>query len=108
MHNGSLAGFPEVKPDLLMAVDASLYPHIEASTDTETLFFLALTFGLTDDPHRGGSRGRSSRAAEAQRLRPPRAVADRGVERARRRQRRLARGGALHVLGHLGRRPAEE
>jgi predicted glutamine amidotransferase len=46
MHNGSLAGFPEVKPDLLMAVDASLYPHIEASTDTETLFFL----GLTDDP----------------------------------------------------------
>ena len=33
-----------------MAVDASLYPEIEGSTDTETLFFLALTFGLTDDP----------------------------------------------------------
>ena len=49
MHNGSLAGFPEVKRDLLMAVDPSLYPHIEGSTDTETLFFLALT-GLTDDP----------------------------------------------------------
>ena len=50
MHNGSLAGFQEVKRDLLMAVDPSLYPEIEGSTDTETLFFLALTFGLTDDP----------------------------------------------------------
>src|SRR3954449_4327367 len=50
MHNGSLAGFREVKHDLLSAVDASLYPDIEGSTDTEALFFLALTFGLTDDP----------------------------------------------------------
>jgi predicted glutamine amidotransferase len=50
MHNGSLAGFPQVRRDLLMAVDESLYPQIEGSTDTEALFFLALTFGLTDDP----------------------------------------------------------
>ena len=50
MHNGSLAGFDKVKRDLLMAVDQSLYPEIEGSTDTETLFFLALTFGLADDP----------------------------------------------------------
>jgi predicted glutamine amidotransferase len=50
MHNGSLAGFHDVKHDLQMAVDASLYPEIEGSTDTETLFFLALTFGLADDP----------------------------------------------------------
>ena len=50
MHNGSLADFRTVKRDLQMAVDASLYPQIEGSTDTETLFFLALTFGLTDDP----------------------------------------------------------
>jgi predicted glutamine amidotransferase len=50
MHNGSLAGFDKVKRDLLMAVDESLYPEIEGSTDTETLFFLALTFGLADDP----------------------------------------------------------
>jgi predicted glutamine amidotransferase len=50
MHNGSLAGFQEVKHDLMMQVDASLYPGIEGSTDTETLFFLALTFGLADDP----------------------------------------------------------
>jgi glutamine amidotransferase len=50
MHNGSLARFQEVKHDLQMAVDPSLFPEIEGSTDTETLFFLALTFGLADDP----------------------------------------------------------
>ena len=50
MHNGLIRGFPEVKRDLLMAVDPSLYPDIEGSTDSEALFFLALTFGLTDDP----------------------------------------------------------
>jgi glutamine amidotransferase len=50
MHNGSLAGFAEVRRDLLMAVDPSLYPGLQGSTDTEALFFLALTFGLTDDP----------------------------------------------------------
>ena len=50
MHNGSLAGFAEVKRDLAMAVDPTLYPMIQGTTDTETLFFLALTFGLTEDP----------------------------------------------------------
>jgi glutamine amidotransferase len=50
MHNGLLRGFREIKRDLLMAVDPSLYPDIEGSTDSETLFFLALTFGLTNDP----------------------------------------------------------
>ena len=33
-----------------MAVDPSLYPAIKGSTDSEALFFLALTFGLIDDP----------------------------------------------------------
>jgi predicted glutamine amidotransferase len=50
MHNGSLAGFAEVKRELAMAVDPTLYPMIQGTTDTETLFFLALTFGLTEDP----------------------------------------------------------
>jgi predicted glutamine amidotransferase len=50
MHNGSLAGFQEMKRDLMMAVDPSLFAEIEGSTDTETLFFLALTFGLEQDP----------------------------------------------------------
>ena len=50
MHNGALREFHNTKRDLMMAVDPSLYPDIEGSTDSETLFFLALTFGLTDDP----------------------------------------------------------
>ena len=50
MHNGSLANFGAVRRDLLMAVDPALFPEMTGSTDTETLFFLALTFGLTKDP----------------------------------------------------------
>ncbi len=50
MHNGSLARFDDVKRDLLMAVDADLYPQIQGTTDTEALFYLAVTFGLADDP----------------------------------------------------------
>jgi len=56
MHNGSLASFSEVRRDLLMAVDPTLFPQIEGSTDSETLFFLALTFGLTDDPPKAVAR----------------------------------------------------
>lgn len=50
MHNGALAGFPRMKRDLAMAVDPDLFPDIEGSTDSEMLFFLALTYGLRDDP----------------------------------------------------------
>ena len=34
----------------MLAIDPALFPHIEGSTDSEVLFFLALTFGLEDDP----------------------------------------------------------
>ena len=50
MHNGVIREFPEVKRDLVLAVDPSLYPHIEGSTDSEVFFFLALTLGLEEDP----------------------------------------------------------
>lgn len=50
MHNGVLREFHRVKRDLVFAVDPSLYPRIEGSTDSETFFFLALTLGLEDDP----------------------------------------------------------
>ena len=50
MHNGSIARFHNVKRDLMLAVDPSLYPDVEGSTDSEAFFFLALTFGLDDDP----------------------------------------------------------
>ncbi|HYB30519.1 MAG TPA: class II glutamine amidotransferase [Solirubrobacteraceae bacterium] len=50
MHNGFVADFPRVKRNLAMAVDESLYPEIAGQADTELLFYIALTFGLEDDP----------------------------------------------------------
>jgi predicted glutamine amidotransferase len=50
MHNGYINEFATIKRDLVLAVDPSLYTQIEGQTDSEILFFLALTFGLRDDP----------------------------------------------------------
>jgi glutamine amidotransferase len=50
MHNGFIGDFAAIKRDLVLATDASLYPSIKGQTDTEVLFYLALTFGLEDDP----------------------------------------------------------
>ena len=52
MHNGGLREFPKVKRDLVLAVDPSLFPEMEGSTDTEVFFYVALSFGLEDDPPR--------------------------------------------------------
>ena len=49
VHNGLVHDFERVKRELALAVDESLYPHMEGSTDSELLFYLALTFGLEDD-----------------------------------------------------------
>ncbi len=56
MHNGALVGFRQMKRDLAMAVGADLFADIEGSTDSEMFFFLALTFGLRDDPPAGVAR----------------------------------------------------
>jgi glutamine amidotransferase len=50
VHNGAIAGFRDVKRDLALAVAPELFPDIEGSTDSELFFYLALTFGLADDP----------------------------------------------------------
>jgi glutamine amidotransferase len=50
MHNGYLNELATVRRDLVLAVDPSLYPEIKGQADTELLFYLALTFGLEDDP----------------------------------------------------------
>jgi glutamine amidotransferase len=50
MHNGFVDGFSKIKRELALAVDPSLYPLIQGTSDTEVLFYLALTFGLLDDP----------------------------------------------------------
>jgi glutamine amidotransferase len=56
MHNGFLDGFHDTKRDLMLAVDPALYPEIEGTTDTELMFYLALTFGLEDDPPQAVAR----------------------------------------------------
>jgi predicted glutamine amidotransferase len=50
MHNGAVRDFPKVRRDFLLAIDPELIPAIEGSCDSELLFYLALTFGLEDDP----------------------------------------------------------
>ncbi|MEZ6145327.1 MAG: class II glutamine amidotransferase [Planctomycetaceae bacterium] len=49
-HNGMVPEFSKIKRRLLFNVAPDLFPHIRGSTDSEALFFLALTFGLKDDP----------------------------------------------------------
>jgi len=50
MHNGFIDGFHAMKRDLALAVDPDRYADMEGTTDSEMLLFLALTFGLEDDP----------------------------------------------------------
>jgi predicted glutamine amidotransferase len=56
MHNGYLGGFATVKRDLVLAVDESLYPHITGGTDSEVLFYVAMSMGLEDDPPQAVAR----------------------------------------------------
>ncbi len=56
MHNGQIAGFQQVKRDLVVAIDPELFPFIEGSSDTEVFFFLALSLGLSDDVPSGVER----------------------------------------------------
>jgi predicted glutamine amidotransferase len=50
MHNGLIREFPRVKRELMLAIDDSLFDSIEGTTDSEAMFYLALTFGLESDP----------------------------------------------------------
>jgi glutamine amidotransferase len=50
MHNGLIREFPVLKRELLFAIDDSLFASVEGTTDSEAMFYLALTFGLESDP----------------------------------------------------------
>jgi glutamine amidotransferase len=56
VHNGHIAQIEKLHRDLLFAVDPELFPFVQGSTDSEVMFFLALTFGLREDPMRGLAR----------------------------------------------------
>jgi glutamine amidotransferase len=50
VHNGAIADFLSIRRELLLAVDPAFFGVMEGSTDSETMFALALSFGLMDDP----------------------------------------------------------
>jgi predicted glutamine amidotransferase len=50
VHNGYVADFGVLRRDLMLAIDPALFPAVEGSTDTEVVFFLALSLGLEVDP----------------------------------------------------------
>lgn len=50
VHNGAIRDFPAVKRELTFAIDPALYPSVHGSTDSEVMFYLALTFGLATEP----------------------------------------------------------
>jgi predicted glutamine amidotransferase len=50
VHNGFLAGFADLRRDLMFAIQPHRFPAIHGSTDTEVIFHLALSFGLEANP----------------------------------------------------------
>jgi len=56
VHNGLIADFARVKRDLVLAIAPELFAELRGSTDSEAMFFLALTFGLDADPIGGIAR----------------------------------------------------
>lgn len=56
VHNGEVAGFDLVRRDLMLAVSPELYGEIRGTTDSEIMFYLALTCGLEQDVHGGVAR----------------------------------------------------
>jgi len=62
MHNGGLAHFSRMRRELMLDIDPELFPLVRGTTDSEVLFFLALTHGLTHDPVAG--LGRAIRRVE--------------------------------------------
>jgi predicted glutamine amidotransferase len=50
VHNGAIHGIEVMRRDLMLAVDPALFAGIAGSTDSEILFYLALSHGLDDDP----------------------------------------------------------
>lgn len=49
VHNGSIAEFRSLRRDLSLAVAPELFPDIQGTTDSEIMFYLALTFGMQKD-----------------------------------------------------------
>jgi len=51
-HNGGVNNFEVMRQDLNEDIAPALYLHLKGTTDSETIFLLALTYGLMDDPQK--------------------------------------------------------
>ncbi|WP_166870742.1 class II glutamine amidotransferase [Salinibacterium sp. ZJ450] len=56
MHNGGLREWARIRRDVMLAIDPDLFPKVLGTTDSEALFYLALTLGLSEDPVGGMAR----------------------------------------------------
>ena len=50
VHNGEIFEIEKLRRKLLLTVSEDLFPQILGTTDSEVMFYLALTFGLESDP----------------------------------------------------------
>lgn len=49
-HNGYIGNFEVLRRDLQMEIAPDLYPELKGTTDSETFFLLAMTYGLETNP----------------------------------------------------------
>jgi predicted glutamine amidotransferase len=50
VHNGEIFGIEKFRKQLVTAIADDLFPDVLGTTDSEVMFYLALTFGLEADP----------------------------------------------------------
>jgi len=73
VHNGLIDGFARIRRKMLLEIEPELFNGIGGSTDSETLFYLALGDGLEEEPLAAMERavGRVERAAAQQGIDAP-------------------------------------
>ncbi len=50
VHNGLIEGYDKVKRELVLEIDPELFFDIQGTTDSEIMFYLAMTYGLEKEP----------------------------------------------------------
>ena len=56
VHNGAIDGYSRLRRDLMFAIAPELFNSIEGTTDSELMFYLALTVGMASDVASGIAR----------------------------------------------------
>jgi predicted glutamine amidotransferase len=56
MHNGRIGGYEEIRREIDLLIDPAFYKHRLGTTDSEAMFYLALTYGLEHDAPRALAR----------------------------------------------------